>query len=97
LPRVVSAPAPAPAARPVATPPAVSPPPPSAAPRAPVIAHIASHKANIRSGPSRSAKVVKTELRGKRLVVLERDGRWVRVGDPAAVGWVHASVLTAAP
>lgn len=48
---------------------------------------------NLRTGPGGGATVLGVLPRGKVLQVLERaPGGWLRVGDPAPLGWVHASL-----
>jgi hypothetical protein len=52
--------------------------------------------ANVRSGPSGTADVVRTVSGGTRLAVFSRSGGWVQVGDASPWGWVHSSLLDAA-
>jgi hypothetical protein len=48
---------------------------------------------NIRSAPSTSASVVRSEVRGKQLAVFQRDGEWVQIGETVPTGWVHRSLV----
>jgi hypothetical protein len=68
---------------------------PAAAPPAPVLGRIAVRSpVNLRTGPGGGASVIGVLPRGKTLDVLERaPGGWMRVGDPASLGWVHASLV----
>jgi Bacterial SH3 domain len=49
--------------------------------------------ANIRAEPSTNAKIVKSSPKGARFDVLGHEGDWVKVGNNAAVGWVHGSLI----
>jgi hypothetical protein len=49
--------------------------------------------ANIRAEPSTNAKIVKSSPKGARFDVLGHEGDWVKVGNNAAVGWVHSSLI----
>lgn len=49
---------------------------------------------NLRTGPGGGASVLGVLPRGKTLDIIERaPGGWMRVGDPAPLGWVHASLV----
>ncbi|RAI59976.1 hypothetical protein DOO78_06965 [Roseicella frigidaeris] len=66
-----------------------------ARPAAPVLGRIAVRSpVNLRTGPGGGASVIGVLPRGKTLDILERaPGGWMRVGDPAPLGWVHASLV----
>lgn len=68
---------------------------PASSPPALVLGRIAVRSpVNLRTGPGGGASVIGVLPRGKTLDVLERaPGGWMRVGDPASLGWVHASLV----
>lgn len=90
-------------ARSVAAPPHARPPdtasraPATVTPAARETAYVLRDRVNIRSEPSTSAAVVRTEVRGKRLVIFRREGEWAQVGENAPAGWVHVSLIGALP
>jgi uncharacterized protein YgiM (DUF1202 family) len=52
---------------------------------------------NVRSEPSITSQVLSIAKAGKRLTVFRRRGEWVQVGEEGPIGWVHQSLLGAAP
>jgi uncharacterized protein len=54
-------------------------------------------QANLRGGPSTSARLLATLTRGESLLELERRGNWVQVGriEDGSVGWMHDSLVAA--
>lgn len=48
--------------------------------------------ANIRSGPSKTASVIKSVLKGTNFNVFQKSGSWIQVGDEAPVGWVFSEL-----
>jgi hypothetical protein len=57
-------------------------------------------RANIRSGPSTGASVIKTLEQGRELIVLGTQGSWLQVRFGEGVdeaGWIHSDLLGAAP
>jgi hypothetical protein len=61
------------------------------APKPRVIIKAAS--VNIRVEPSTNAKVVRSAPNGTRFDVLGHEGNWVKVGNDAAIGWIHGSLI----
>jgi len=49
--------------------------------------------ANLRAEPSGAANVIRVVPRGAVLVVFDRRGSWVQVGDTQPSGWIHDSLL----
>jgi uncharacterized protein YgiM (DUF1202 family) len=50
--------------------------------------------ANIRSGPSASATVIRIARAGEKFDVFGRANGWVQVGTDKPLGWIAASLLT---
>lgn len=75
----VSAPAPAPAPAP-------------AAPTA-IEKMVVKQNANVRTSPDRTAASLKVVPTGVTVSVFERRGSWIKIGDTAAWGWTHVSLL----
>ncbi|HEX5461375.1 MAG TPA: DUF4236 domain-containing protein [Steroidobacteraceae bacterium] len=48
---------------------------------------------NVRSEPSASASIIRSERKGARLRVFGRQGHWMQVGDTSPVGWVYSPLL----
>ncbi len=66
-------------------------------PTAKGIVYIRHVDANVRAEPSSASPVVTHEHVGKRLNVFQRQGTWVQIGEQSPIGWVHQSLLGAAP
>jgi hypothetical protein len=61
-------------------------------------AFCSARERDLRSGPSPSAAVVSVASKGKQFTVFGREGEWIQVGEAAAMGWIHHSmVATDAP
>ena len=58
---------------------------------------VKAQTANIRTKPDRNAPVAATAKVGTRHFVFARDGEWMQVGDKEPAGWMHGSVVEAAP
>lgn len=58
---------------------------------------VKAQTANIRTKPDRNAPVAATAKAGTRHFVFARDGEWMQVGDKEPAGWMHGSVVEAAP
>lgn len=104
---IVSAERPSTSSTPVSMPPQVAPIPSAAAP-APMSASapapasaapsvfekmVVKQTANVRAGPDRAAASVRVVPIGTTVTVFEKRGSWIKIGDTAAWGWTHASLL----
>jgi uncharacterized protein YgiM (DUF1202 family) len=49
---------------------------------------------NLRSAPSRTARVVGTVAKGSQVKVIGRSGKWVEIETEARSGWVSANLLS---
>ncbi|MDR6831013.1 hypothetical protein J2W99_004765 [Bosea robiniae] len=79
----------APAQMPVVAP---APVPPPATPTA-IEKMLVKQTANVRASPDRSAASLKVVPTGTSVSVFEKRGSWIKIGDTAAWGWTHASLL----
>lgn len=84
--------APIPSAGPPAPIPVLAPAPAPAAPTA-IEKMVVKQTANVRAGPDRSAASLKVVPTGTTVSVFEKRGSWIKIGDTAAWGWTHASLL----
>lgn len=71
----------------------VSTPAPASAATAVIEKMMVKQTANVRAGPDRSAASIKVVPIGTTVSVFEKRGSWIRIGDTAAWGWTHASLL----
>jgi hypothetical protein len=58
---------------------------------------VKASRANVRSEPSVSAKVIGTVAQGKTLDVIVTVGDWIKVTDGSSTGWVHKSLVESVP
>ena len=65
--------------------------PPAPPARATVL--VQARAANLRAGPSLSARIISTERRGTSFKVFAREGDWVQVGGSQPEGWIYARLL----
>ena len=57
------------------------------------VAFVLRPRVNIRTEPNARAKVVGRVLRGEKVTVIRRSGRWVQVDTGNGQGWIAASLL----
>ena len=55
---------------------------------------VQNRKAEIRDTPTPFGRVVSSLSYGDKVTVEEKNGPWMKVSAPGAVGWVHSSALT---
>ncbi|RXT51202.1 hypothetical protein B6S44_21600 [Bosea sp. Tri-44] len=80
-----------PAAAPLPTP--VSTSAPAAAAPTVVEKMVVKQNANVRANPDRAAASLRVVPIGTTVSVFEKRGSWIRIGDTAAWGWTHTSLL----
>lgn len=68
---------------------------PAPAPAAPTAIEkmVVKQNANVRASPDRTAASLKVVPTGVTVSVFERRGSWIKIGDTAAWGWTHVSLL----
>jgi len=54
---------------------------------------VVKQTANVRVGPDRAAVSLKVVPTGTTVNVFEKRGSWIKIGETAAWGWTHASLL----
>jgi len=61
------------------------------------VVYVQRESVNVRSEPSATSEVVGHEKIGAKLRVFRRQGNWIRVGRESPSGWIHKSLVGAAP